>query len=87
MTTERSVETRVACGDIAGRVTEAGTLVIRLDEHDDSGYLGIALLLEQDDGVTAVYSLLTPPGSKVDSAGLVDLEMVPLEQLTEQPES
>ncbi len=80
-TNERGVETGIACADIAGRVTEEGTLVIRLDEHDDSGYLGVALLLEQDDGITGVYSMLTETESKVDSPDLVDLEMVPLEDL------
>jgi len=62
---EEDMDTHLACGDIAGSIIDGGTLVIRLDELDGSGYLGFALLREEpeptEDGqiATAVYSMLT----------------------------
>jgi hypothetical protein len=62
---EEDMDTHLACGDIAGSIIDGGTLVIRLDQLDGSGYLGFALLREEpeptEDGqvATAVYSMLT----------------------------
>ncbi len=62
---EEDMDTHLACGDITGSIVDSGTLVIRLDELDGSGYLGFALLREEpeptEDGqiATAVYSMLT----------------------------
>ncbi len=67
---EADMGTRVACGDISGVVFDTGTLVIRLDEHDASGSIGVALLKENGDGNTAVYSMLTEKDANVDSPAM-----------------
>jgi hypothetical protein len=47
------IDVYIACGDITG-TADGGELQITLDELDDSGYEGMALLMEAGDGTTRV---------------------------------
>lgn len=51
----------VACGDLGGVVSEGGSLVVKLDEQNDSGFGGIAFLGAEDGGSTGVSVFLAPP--------------------------
>jgi hypothetical protein len=51
------IGTYIACGDIAGEATD-GELEIALEEQNDSGYQGTALLTDAGDGTTAVDIML-----------------------------
>jgi hypothetical protein len=65
---EEDMGTNIACGDITGSVFDGGTLAIRLNEVDGSGYIGFALFREDSQAAedvedvevaTAVYTMLT----------------------------
>ena len=77
---EEDLATIIACGDIAGSVFDGGSLVIRLNEADASGYLGFALFREDAEAVegdedietaTAVYSMLTEKDAAMVSPTMV----------------
>jgi hypothetical protein len=77
---EEDLATIIACGDIAGSVFDGGSLVIRLNEADDSGYIGFALFREDAEAVegdedietaTAVYSMLTEKDAAMVSPTMV----------------
>jgi hypothetical protein len=77
---EEDLANIIACGDITGSVFDGGTMVIRLNEANDSGYIGFALFREDPEAVegdedietaTAVYSMLTEK-----DAGMVSPTMV-----------
>jgi plastocyanin len=55
----------IACGNITGTVTD-GQLTIQLDELNDSGYSGQAVLVDNGDGTTTVTVTLMSSG---DAAG------------------
>lgn len=48
-----NIDVYIACGDITGSPTE-GTLEIELQELNDSGYSGTAMLVDNGDGTTTV---------------------------------
>ena len=52
----------IACGDIAGEPTD-GQLVVQLEELNDSGYSGEALLESNDDDTTTVTIALQESGA------------------------
>ena len=75
-----NVENYIACGDITGAVVD-GTLVIGLNEVNDSGYSGVAVLSATNSGGTDVTIYLgfglsrdvaeaTPVASSADPAGV-----------------
>ncbi len=75
-----NVENYIACGDITGAVVD-GTLVIGLNEQNDSGYSGVAVLSAANSGGTDVTIYLgfglsrdvaaaTPVASSADPAGV-----------------
>jgi hypothetical protein len=77
---EEDLATIIACGDIAGSVFDGGSLLIRLNEADDSGYIGFALFREDAEAVegeedietaTAVYSMLTQRDAAMVSPTMV----------------
>jgi hypothetical protein len=87
---EEDLANIIACGDITGSVFDGGTMVIRLNEADDSGYIGFALFREDAEAVegdedietaTAVYSMLTEKDAGMVSPTMVsttdDAEMSP----------
>ncbi len=84
---EDNIGNYIACGDIGGVVVD-GTVVIGLDELNDSGYTGIAILKENGDqtdvsvylskgatGMTAGTPVATP-GASADSAGSMAVDIV-----------
>jgi hypothetical protein len=77
---EEDLANIIACGEISGSFFDGGTLVIRLNEANDSGFIGFALFREDPEAVegdeeidtaTAVYSMLTEK-----DAGMVSPTMV-----------
>jgi acid phosphatase type 7 len=54
----------VACGDLGGRLTEAGALVIGLRSAQDSGITGIAFLQPSDDSAQTDISLFVTDASE-----------------------
>jgi hypothetical protein len=55
------IDVYIACGDITG-TADGGQLQITLDELNDSGYQGMALLMEAGDDTTRVDVWLTQRG-------------------------
>ena len=54
------IETYIACGDIGGVVVD-DTLVVALQPQNDSGYHGMAILTQDDDGNVDVEVYLAEP--------------------------
>ena len=52
-----NIENYIACGDITG-TADGGQLQIELQELNDSGYYGMAMLMEAGDGTTRVDVML-----------------------------
>ena len=52
-----NIQNYIACGDITGTPTD-GELVVELEELNDSGYTGDALLVDNGDGTTTVQVTL-----------------------------
>ena len=63
---EDDMGTRIACGDLSGPVFD-DTLVIRLNPGETSDYLGVALLKTDQDGNTAVYTMVTEQDTTMGS--------------------
>lgn len=63
----------IACGNITGTATD-GQLVVTLDELNDSGYSGQAILKDNGDGTTTVTVMLmeTGDGSATPASGHED---------------
>jgi hypothetical protein len=57
----------IACGDITGEQTD-GTLEIELQEENDSGYQGMATLMDNGDGTTTVDVMLMMSGEEMGQA-------------------
>jgi uncharacterized cupredoxin-like copper-binding protein len=55
------IGTYIACGEIGGRLTPGGSLIIGLRELNDSGYTGIAVLTPSADGVSTDVSAFIAP--------------------------
>jgi len=56
-----NIDVYIACGDVTGEVTD-GTLEVRLEELNGSGFAGLATLTVNEDGTTTVEIILTPGG-------------------------
>ena len=53
------IEVYIACGDITG-TADGGQLQIELQERNESGFQGIAILMDAGDGTTTVDAMLMP---------------------------
>jgi hypothetical protein len=51
----------VACGDLGGVVSEGGSLVVKLETRNDSGFTGIAFLGVEDGATTGISVFLASP--------------------------
>jgi len=85
---EDDMGTRIACGDLAGPVFD-DTMVIRLDPGETSDYLGVALLKTDEDGNTAVYTMITEQDTTMGSVlpDTIEPSAVPSEEpaMSEEP--
>lgn len=54
---EDEIGTYIACGEIGGVINETGSLVVGLEEENDSGYTGIAFLSPGADGASTDISV------------------------------
>jgi hypothetical protein len=61
------IGTYIACGDVTGEPTD-GMLEIELLELNDSGYTGMAMLMDNGDGTTDVTIMLMESGSMATPA-------------------
>lgn len=69
-----NIETYIACGDLAGTVDANGSLVVGLQELNDSGYAGIAVLSPSaTDPASTDVSVFIANGL-TDDGGTVDIE-------------
>jgi len=59
---DENIDVYIACGDIGGVVVE-GELVVALQPQNDSGYSGVAVLTEDEDGNVDVEVFLAEPVS------------------------
>lgn len=57
----------IACGDITGEADDDG-LEITLEEQNDSGYQGMAMLMDNGDGTTTVDVMLMMSGEEMGQA-------------------
>jgi uncharacterized cupredoxin-like copper-binding protein len=55
------IGTYIACGEIGGRLTPGGSLIIGLRELNGSGYTGVAVLTPSADGVSTDVSTFIAP--------------------------
>ena len=63
---DEEISTYIACGDIGGVVVE-DELMIALEPQNDSGYHGIAILSQDEDGNVDVEIYLAEPMSESDA--------------------
>jgi len=54
-----NIDIYIACGEVTGSPTD-GQLTIELQELNDSGFVGEAMLTDNDDGTTTVHVSLIP---------------------------
>ena len=62
-----NIDVYIACGDIIGEATD-GMLEIELMELNDSGYMGMAMLMDNGDGTTDVTIMLMESDSMATPA-------------------
>ena len=55
------IDTYIACGEIGGRLSPEGTVIIGLRELNDSGFTGIAYLAPGADGASTDVSVFVAP--------------------------
>jgi hypothetical protein len=55
------IETYIACGEIGGRLTPEGAVIIGLRELNNSGFTGIAYLAPGADGASTDVSVFVAP--------------------------
>jgi hypothetical protein len=58
-----NIQNYIACGDLTGSATN-GELTIELQELNDSGFMGQAVLVDNGDGTTTVTVALTSSGAE-----------------------
>jgi hypothetical protein len=62
-----NIQNYIACGDLTGSATN-GELTIELQELNDSGFMGEAVLLDNGDGTTTVTVTLMTSGGATPEA-------------------
>jgi plastocyanin len=65
------IGTYIACGDVTGEPTD-GMLEIELLELNDSGYTGMAMLMDNGDGTTDVTVMIMSSGAMATPAASAD---------------
>jgi hypothetical protein len=81
---EQERDVVIACGEIGGVLSEGGSIVIKLSERSDSGFVGIVYLGAEDAGSTGASAFLAGERTVADTRELIaaatppaDLEAIP----------
>jgi hypothetical protein len=89
---EQEQDVVIACGEIGGVLSEGGSIVIKLSERNDSGFIGIVYLGAEDAGSTGASVFLAGQLTVDDTRELIaaatppaDLEAVPAPAPTVEP--